>query len=325
MAERLILALMVICTAAVARVTGDCGFPRLLENGSPTDEFISANSFPVGTNLRYKCYEGYTFKVGSSRSITCSEGSEWTPLKATCEPKNCGNPGELLYGYYEAAATTYGNKVRFYCDTGYQRIGRPYRLCTATGWDGQVPTCESVICDDPPAIDNGRPQTHSGNWEYGMDAEYSCIRDYSLIGKGSITCTVTGQWDKDPPTCKVVECRRPESSAHIRIVSGFGPIYKYLHSITYRCHAGYEMVGRSVIECSENNIFVPPPPTCKLGRNGVAGTFVESVIERSAHRKTPSWTPMSRLTSITTGEKRSNTVISICQKARNGRLERDGD
>uniref|UniRef100_UPI00398E9CFE C4b-binding protein alpha chain-like isoform X3 n=1 Tax=Pristiophorus japonicus TaxID=55135 RepID=UPI00398E9CFE len=264
MAERLILALMVICTAAVARVTGDCGSPQQLENGSPTDEFISGKSFPVGTRLRYKCYEGYTFKQGSSMFVTCSQDSEWTPLKAICEPSDCGNPGELLNGNYEAAATTFGNKAIFVCNPGYHLVGRSYLLCKADGWDGQVPTCETVKCDDPPPIDNGRVSTRTSNWEYGTEAEYSCIDNYSLIGKGSITCTVTGQWDMSPPTCKVVECRRPESSAHISIVSGFGPTYKYKNSIIYRCDAGYEMVGSSVIECSEDNTFVPPPPTCKL-------------------------------------------------------------
>ncbi|XP_067863592.1 sushi, von Willebrand factor type A, EGF and pentraxin domain-containing protein 1-like isoform X2 [Heptranchias perlo] len=265
MAERMVLALMTIGAVWVSHVTGDCGKPPQLENGSPTDKFVSWTSFPVGAKVVYRCYQGYVYKDGSSRHITCKEDSTWLPLRAICEPKSCGNPGEILNGYYEAPDSTFGSKVTFYCDRGYNMVGRAHRLCKADGWNGQVPTCESITCDDLPAIRNGRTPLplDTEHWEYGMIAKYSCIGDYLLIGADKLVCTVTGKWDKDPPTCKVVRCHRPELIANGRIVAGFGPIYKYQETITFHCNEGYEMVGNSVIECSENNTFVPPPPTCR--------------------------------------------------------------
>ncbi|XP_067863938.1 complement decay-accelerating factor transmembrane isoform-like [Heptranchias perlo] len=205
MAERLILALLAISTVGVARVTGDCGKPPQLENGSPNDEYISLTSFPVGAKVRYRCNPGYMFQEGSSKPVTCKNDSTWTPLQAICEPRNCGNPGEILNGYYEATSTTFGSKATFYCDTGYHMVGRAYRLCTADGWDGQVPICALVTCDDLPTISNGITPTppNAENWEYGMVAEYSCIRGYTLIGAEALTCLETGEWDQPPPACKV--------------------------------------------------------------------------------------------------------------------------
>ncbi|XP_067863615.1 C4b-binding protein alpha chain-like isoform X2 [Heptranchias perlo] len=264
MAEKLILALLAISTAGVTRGTGVCINPPQLENGSPTDESISQNTFPVGAKVTYRCFKGYMFQEGSLRHVTCRQNSTWSPLQATCEPKNCGNPGEILNGYYNASSTTFGNKATFYCDEGYQMVGRPYRFCTADGWDGQVPTCEPIICPDLPPISNGTVSSPVGEfWTFGMIATYSCDSGYSLIGAGSIACTKTGKWDKDPPTCKAVKCHRPEDPANCQIMAGLGPTYKYRETITYRCTEGFEMIGESVIICSENSTFVPRPPTCE--------------------------------------------------------------
>ncbi|XP_041051993.1 C4b-binding protein alpha chain-like isoform X2 [Carcharodon carcharias] len=261
MAERLILALMAIW---VARVTGDCGKPPQLANGDLSDEFHSQSSFPVGARVLYKCYPGYII-AGLSRFITCEAGSVWGRLLITCEPRNCGNPGEINNGYYTETNTTLGSKVTFYCAAGYQMVGRNYRICTADGWDGQVPTCDPVTCKDLEPISNGiTPDPPSGDfWTFGMIARYSCINDYSLIGADQLVCNVSGEWDKKPPICKDVKCKRSKISATLEIVSGFGPIYKYRQQITFRCIKGYEMVGSSTIECSENNTFVPSPPICR--------------------------------------------------------------
>ncbi|XP_067863601.1 C4b-binding protein beta chain-like isoform X3 [Heptranchias perlo] len=145
MAQRLILAVLTTCTVGVALVTGDCGKPPQLENGSPSDESMSLTSFPVNVSVFYKCNQGYVFQEGSSRSVTCQEDLTWTPLQVICESKDCGNPGEIQNGYYEASETTFGHTATFHCEEGYKMVGRGYRLCTANGWDGQVPTCKSGV------------------------------------------------------------------------------------------------------------------------------------------------------------------------------------
>ncbi|XP_048467785.1 zona pellucida sperm-binding protein 3 receptor-like [Rhincodon typus] len=181
-------------------LTGDCGKPPTLENGLPVD---AQTTQPVGTRLAYKCFQGYVFQEGGSRHITCRENSTWSPLQAVCEPINCGNPGEILNGYYNASDTTLGSRAYFYCNNWFNLVGRNYRICTANGWSGQVPTCEIVQCPDPPHIANGTvSSSDSDSWPYGSIARYSCLGNYSLIGEETITCTVTGQWDKDPPRCQ---------------------------------------------------------------------------------------------------------------------------
>ncbi|XP_048409071.1 C4b-binding protein-like isoform X2 [Stegostoma tigrinum] len=281
MLERLILAVMAF---GVARVTGECSKPPHLENGFPTNEFTSETLFDVGTKITYKCNLGYVFKkamLNGSRSVTCKEDSTWTPLEVICEPKTCGNPGTIANGYYEATSATFGSKVTFHCDRGYKMVGRSFRVCKADGWDGQIPACEAITCDDLPPISNGKTPTppYGDHWKYGMVAAYSCNNGISLIGADKLICTATGKWDNDPPTCKIVECQRPELPANGNIKEGLGPIYKYQETISYICNEGFEMVGKHVIECKDNNTFVPAPPICKPRNCGNPGNILNGYYE----------------------------------------------
>ncbi|XP_072336360.1 zona pellucida sperm-binding protein 3 receptor-like isoform X2 [Scyliorhinus torazame] len=278
---RLILALTAVW---VARVTGDCGKLPVLENGSPADEFISNTTFPVGTRATYKCLPGYTFQEGGSKRIVCRNDSTWSPLQAVCEPRNCGNPGEILNGYYTAPNTTFGSIVTFSCDKGYIIVGKPYRICTADGWDGQVPTCQIVMCPDPPPISNGTVSSppSGGVWIYGSVAKYSCTAGLFLIGEETIICTETKEWSRNPPRCQVVQCARPKTPDNGKITSGFRPSYSYQDAIMYQCDVNFEMVGKSVIVCTENNTFVPPPPTCEPRTPEVSSSTTKGTTEVSS-------------------------------------------
>ncbi|XP_078276395.1 zona pellucida sperm-binding protein 3 receptor-like isoform X2 [Rhinoraja longicauda] len=250
-----------------ARAAADCGRPPELENGFPVDEFTSETSFKEGAEVIYGCNLGYVFKEDSlngSRSVTCKEDSTWTTLQLKCELRNCGNPGEIMNGYSQAPNTTLGSKVTFHCETGYQVVGRSYQLCTADGWDGQIPTCQAVTCDELPPIMNGVALSppNRENWKYGMVTRYSCAENYSLIGANELVCTETGEWNNEPPTCRV-QCHPPDVPLNGRIEAGFGPMYMYRDTISYSCTEGFEIVGQSVIECAENSTFVPGPPSCK--------------------------------------------------------------
>ncbi|XP_062922476.1 CUB and sushi domain-containing protein 3-like isoform X7 [Mobula hypostoma] len=279
MALRLLLAMLTAAGAA-----GDCGRPPELENGSPFNESVSEMAFEVGTVINYRCDSGYVFKEDSllgSRSVTCKDDSTWTPLQVKCEVKNCGNTGEIIHGYSRAPNTTFRSKAVFYCDSGYLLVGRNYQLCTADGWSGQIPTCEAVTCANLSPISNGEAPSppYGEHWEYGMVAKYSCDKKYSLIGTERLVCTETGEWNNPPPKCKAVQCHRPEQIADGQIEAGFGPTYSYGETISYSCVEGFQMVGKSVIECRENNTFVPEPPSCTLRNCSNPGEIVNGYIQ----------------------------------------------
>ncbi|XP_041052230.1 C4b-binding protein beta chain-like isoform X2 [Carcharodon carcharias] len=90
--------------------------------------------------LHRLCFPGREF----NDYYLCEKNLTWTPLQATCEPRGCGNPGEIMNGY-ETSDTTLGNKVTFHCDEGYKLVGSDYQICTYTGWSGVVPTYKRTL------------------------------------------------------------------------------------------------------------------------------------------------------------------------------------
>uniref|UniRef100_UPI00398F5CBA zona pellucida sperm-binding protein 3 receptor-like isoform X2 n=1 Tax=Pristiophorus japonicus TaxID=55135 RepID=UPI00398F5CBA len=259
MFQKIELILALICVVHISTtLEKDCGQPKPIDHG-----MIAFTSTNLTSTVNYSCFPGYLLVGG--RYQTCTH-TGWEGRITRCRPKTCGHPGEIMNGYYIASSNEFGSKVTFYCDVGYMIIGRDYRLCAAEGWDSQVPICEIVKCDDPPAFDNGRVPSapNTGIWEFGMIAKYSCTGDNSLIGADELVCTATGEWDTNPPTCKDISCYRPEVPSNGKIVAGFGPTYKYRATITYECDYAYEIHGKSVIECTENSEFLPQPPECKL-------------------------------------------------------------
>ncbi|XP_078402693.1 zona pellucida sperm-binding protein 3 receptor-like isoform X2 [Cetorhinus maximus] len=239
--------------------TTECNKPDKIEFGF-VDELAVSSSLK---RLKYSCYPGYHLVGKQYRSCFISG---WEGKAPKCEPRSCGNPGEILNGYYEASNDKLGSVVTFFCNNGYRIIGRNNRMCEAQGWSGQIPTCEVVTCNQLEDISHGRTPIppNEGVWENGMVAKFSCFSDHSLIGAEELVCTETGKWDKNPPTCKVVQCHRPDLPESGHVVAGFGPTYKYRETITYRCNHGFKIVGSNVIECTENNEFLPPPPICEL-------------------------------------------------------------
>ncbi|XP_069798397.1 membrane cofactor protein-like isoform X2 [Narcine bancroftii] len=236
----------------------DCKPPASFENGFM--KYLDSND---SKKVMYECNPGFTIR--GSRVQTCVS-NRWSGKSPVCKPKTCGNPGEILNGWANYTSNEFGSKVTFHCEMGFILIGKNYRLCEASGWSGQVPTCEPVKCADLDPIENGKtPIPFYGEfWQLGMVARYSCDADYVLVGPQNIECTASGNWSDAPPKCKDIECKPPIQPKNSEILSGFGFVLKYQESIIYQCKHGFGMIGSSVIECAENSRFEPDPPICKL-------------------------------------------------------------
>ncbi|XP_060701428.1 C4b-binding protein beta chain-like isoform X2 [Hemiscyllium ocellatum] len=116
-------------------------------------------------------------------------------------------------------------------------------------------------CGHPGEILNGYYMAESTT--LGSKAIFYCDQGYQIIGTDYRLCTTDG-WSGQIPTCEIIECSRPDTPANGYIERGFGRKYKYQDEIVFRCNEGFEMIGASVIKCSENNSFVPSPPICRL-------------------------------------------------------------
>ncbi|XP_076997754.1 sushi, von Willebrand factor type A, EGF and pentraxin domain-containing protein 1 isoform X2 [Tamandua tetradactyla] len=215
-----------------------CKAPENPEGGR-----FSGDVYTVGAEITLSCEEGYQL-MGEAK-ITCLESGEWNHPIPHCARISCGAPPIPANGGIDESSFTYGSKVTYRCNKGYNLTGDKESSCLATGsWSHSPPICELVTCSSPRNIKNGK-YTLSG-LTYLSTATYLCDSGYSLQGPSVIGCTMSGSWDRAPPTCHLVFCGEPPAIKDAMFV---GSNFTFGSTVTYTCMEGYTLVGPDTIEC----------------------------------------------------------------------------
>ncbi|XP_035765114.1 C4b-binding protein alpha chain-like [Neolamprologus brichardi] len=173
------------------------------------DSDIFLTSFPDGTTVRFACNIGYV-SAGRSPSVTCTAGS-WSPLGLKCQRYNCGLAGEVENGQIEyRPGTEFGDKAVLICNIGHIPIGGGELTCRSHGWVGRFPVCEVPYCQSPPVVQDGSFSPNKELYEYNEVIQYTCKKDYTLVGSRQLHCSDDGTFKPEPPKCIKVECGDPE-------------------------------------------------------------------------------------------------------------------
>ncbi|KAF7657857.1 hypothetical protein LDENG_00020990 [Lucifuga dentata] len=173
---------------------------------------------------------------------------------------------------------SYGNTCNFSCEPGYQLVGSRTVTCTsAAEWSEGMPRCEAITCQKPEEEAYLIFQCSHPLTELQPDStcSFSCEAGYKLQGADSIQCSEHGQWNKDIPTCKELECPAPVIPARVQIrcvtPSFSSPVSTgKLHSqgtvCTFSCDDGHELQGSLSMECTQSGRWTSTPPTCTAVR-----------------------------------------------------------
>ncbi|XP_069798398.1 zona pellucida sperm-binding protein 3 receptor-like isoform X3 [Narcine bancroftii] len=232
----------------------DCKPPASFENGFM--KYLDSND---SKKVMYECNPGFTIR--GSRVQTCVS-NRWSGKSPVCKPKTCGNPGEILNGWANYTSNEFGSKVTFHCEMGFILIGKNYRLCEASGWSGQVPTCEHIECKPPIQPKNSEILSGFGFvLKYQESIIYQCKHGFGMIGSSVIECAENSRFEPDPPICKLTGCYQPKRVYHASIMKE-RPVYAREEIITYSCNRGYQLHGRNKIICLGNDEFDYEPPSC---------------------------------------------------------------
>uniref|UniRef100_A0AAY4B3I8 Sushi domain-containing protein n=1 Tax=Denticeps clupeoides TaxID=299321 RepID=A0AAY4B3I8_9TELE len=181
-------------------LSNKCGATPRVPNTHPKIDLLHPAEFEPNARVVYKCDEGY-IRAGGSSIIRCVNG-KWTPVTLTCERKSCGNAGEIQNGRYVYEGVQFGDIVTAICDDGFEMVGRNFRTCLSSGWDGREPVCEAVQCPEPPEVANAEASgSMDGLYVYSSAISYRC-RTGVLVGEGQIYCRKNGTWSAPPPQCK---------------------------------------------------------------------------------------------------------------------------
>ncbi|XP_053338714.1 C4b-binding protein alpha chain-like [Clarias gariepinus] len=180
-------------------------------------------------------------------------------VRAQCERPDVGE-NRILISESSEKAFLDGSSVNFKCATGYVPA-RPSAsrtiTCTRTQWSDLELQCKKKFCGYPSKIVNGKYQTPEGLL-FGATITAVCNEGYHLLGQRNRNCREDG-WEGRYPVCEVVKCEAPP---HINNGT-FEPedeLYAYGQEVTYSCEGGRDLIGPSIITCSSNGTFQPPPP-----------------------------------------------------------------
>ncbi|XP_071332929.1 complement receptor type 1-like [Trachinotus anak] len=238
---------------------GGCGVPQIIRNTNLADKYITKTSFASGDRVHYVCNVGYV-QAGGSRYRMCKDG-KWTPLYLICARKPCGSAGEILNGEFIYTGAEFGDTATAVCDEGYSLVGRATRNCGASGWDGRIPVCEVMVCEEPPEVANAKVQGLQETYTYRAVIRYQC-RVGTLIGQREIYCNKDGTWSAPPPKCEEMTCRSPKV-AHGYWMGVRKRLYEYRETISIMCKPGYTMTGPNVITCDNDGQWSPSLPKCR--------------------------------------------------------------
>ncbi|XP_072687329.1 complement receptor type 2 isoform X6 [Canis lupus baileyi] len=273
----LCVSLALIAPGVLAEHGGQCKFLPRYPFAKPKLQ-SDLSEFAIGTSWEYECLPGY---IKGSFSVTCLQSSKWSDVQQPCQRKSCRSPGELLHGsVLITTGVVFGSTITYSCDKGYRLIGDSSATCIISDntvtWDRDMPFCESIPCEPPPAISNGDFYSSSReDFFYGMVVTYKCHAGqngkklFDLLGEKSIYCTSkdnrVGIWSGPPPQCiPLVKCPIPEVENGI-IESGFGRSYSLNDTVIFRCKPGFTMKGSNIVWCQPNSKWDPPLPSCFKG------------------------------------------------------------
>ncbi|XP_031574709.1 complement C2-like isoform X2 [Actinia tenebrosa] len=142
-----------------------------------------------------------------------------------------------------------------------------YILVVCVGLVHAIPTASKVLCKDPGPIDHGRRSASKAFHRVGSVILYQCLSGYQIQGGASLTCKDNGNWTKEAPSCKSISCGKPSNINHGNYT---GAEFTYLGEVTYRCHVGYQLIGKPKRRCRSNGKWTKKPKCekhrCQINR-----------------------------------------------------------
>ncbi|XP_042781868.1 complement factor H isoform X5 [Panthera leo] len=234
-----------------------CGHPGDTRFG--TFQLERGEKFEYGVKVVYTCNEGYQM-LGSINFREC-ESDGWTNDIPICEVVKCLPVTHPENGRLTSSALdldkeyTFGQVVRFACNSGFMLVGPAEIHCSTNGvWSGESPKCVEISCQKP-EIANGNAASLKKTYKENERFQYTCHQGYEYGSKGDAICTASG-WTPTP-SCKEFLCPSPNiqngdyTPQSIRYRSG--------DEITYNCKPGFYPSNREKMATCTKTVWVPQP------------------------------------------------------------------
>ncbi|XP_076734589.1 complement component receptor 1-like protein isoform X4 [Maylandia zebra] len=171
-------------------------------------------------------------------------------LAITAQGKNCFSVENVQDGQIEyRPGTEFGDKAVLICNIGYMPVGGGELTCGSQGWTGRLPVCEVTQCESPPVVQDGSFSPNKDLYEYNDVIDYTCKKDYTVVGSRQLHCSDDGTFKPEPPKCisTAQNCPRPPKGENMDLKGNDILLTSFPDgtTVTFACNTGYKSAGGS--------------------------------------------------------------------------------
>ncbi|XP_042689743.1 complement decay-accelerating factor-like isoform X2 [Centrocercus urophasianus] len=149
-------------------VCGDCGPLPKLSRAEPPEDVRHKDSFPVGSQVTYRCLQNLSKIPSRLDTIKCLNNSLWSNLQEFCD-RSCQSPPQVAFAklseedemknFYAVGIT-----VSYDCSPGYENSTAelPSSTCRENSTWSEVPElCHKQSCGPPTKPEHGTVEVHT--------------------------------------------------------------------------------------------------------------------------------------------------------------------
>ncbi|XP_065450624.1 complement receptor type 2 isoform X3 [Chrysemys picta bellii] len=248
---------------------GQCGTLPTLSRAIPRDT-SRTEGFPIGTEVTYRCLDGFVKIPGKSDTVVCLSDSKWSTIGEFCNGA-CGATPRLKSAALSAedAKKNYcppGTTVSYVCRPGYESTElKPVITCLKNStWSEAPEFCKGKSCGVPKGPEHGRAVDIT-NDRYGARVNIICDDGFRLRGRPFIQCLLKGdqvEWSQ-LPTCEGI-CDSPPRLSFAELPGPVNNSYPVGAKLKYSCRPGYVLnPGKSpYVTCLPNSTWSVDPEFC---------------------------------------------------------------
>uniref|UniRef100_A0A8C7FXD6 Sushi, von Willebrand factor type A, EGF and pentraxin domain-containing protein 1 n=1 Tax=Oncorhynchus kisutch TaxID=8019 RepID=A0A8C7FXD6_ONCKI len=251
-----------------------CGAPTPVPHAQVVGE-----TFTFGSQIQYRCDEGYELS-SQSDSLSCQSEGTWSKQSIRCRPAPCPLPANLPTHVMVTGEdlTPVGGVVTLSCPTGFILQGPDLAECQLGGsWSPGLSSvsCGLVVCEKPPLLPHGI--TEGDSYSYGDIVLYTCLPGFEMK-----VMSDTILYHHDIVLFALFQvyhigCDIPKELLNGRVQEENLTTGR---AVAFQCDKGYALKGDTLVVCMGDGTWsstfpfcqpkpCPPPPGWKVSGGGV--------------------------------------------------------
>ncbi|XP_056125185.1 P-selectin isoform X1 [Rhinichthys klamathensis goyatoka] len=239
-------------------------------------------NFSYGSLCWLECGAGFT--LNGSNSTYCTSKGKWSQNLPDCQARQCSLLIDPSHGTvtctHPHGRFSFGTVCEVSCQAGFKLHGTPRMECLEMGkWTDTPPFCLAQQCPPLTAQENGWMNcSHPHSlFSYGSQCFLGCKAGFEITGEQGMTCSASGNWSQEMPSCTAVRCELLSFSE----LPELGPLpsmncshphgnFSFGSQCFFQCAKSHKLNGTSQLICTSKGYWTNSPPSCVVQEMSVS-------------------------------------------------------